>query len=139
MKDVACGSEFEYKGIVEIVSPSAQTGPISVNVTLTADTSSLTTKPFVADVFSFGAGVNNAIYRLQLEESGDNTATFEGSVEYTMLNQLNINTDATYTTLDSISSSVNIIVEQDMTDEDSPRINYNDLGAGGYGSDTKFK
>jgi hypothetical protein len=131
MKDVACGSEFEYKGIVEIVSPSAQTGPISVNVTLTADTSSLTTKPFVADVFSFGAGVNNAIYRLQLEESDVNTATFEGTVEYTMLNQLNINLDATYTTLDSISSSVNIIVEQDMTDEDSPRINYLDLGADG--------
>jgi hypothetical protein len=131
MKDVACGSEFEYKGIVEIVSPSAQTGPISVNVTLTADTSSLTTKPFVADVFSFGAGVNNAIYRLQLEESDANTATFEGTVEYTMLNQLNINLDATYTTLDSISSSVNIIVEQDMTDEDSPRINYLDLGADG--------
>jgi hypothetical protein len=131
MKDVACGSEFEYKGIVEIVSPSAQTGPISVNVTLTADTSSLTTKPFVADVFSFGAGVNNAIYRLQLEESGVNTSTFEGTVEYTMLNQLNIDADATYTTLDSISSSVNIIVEQDMTDEDSPRINYLDLGADG--------
>jgi hypothetical protein len=130
--DVACGSNFEYKGIVEIEYPASQTGKMYVNITTSdADYTALNTAPFVADVFSFGAGVNNAIYRLQLEETGDNTATFEGTVEYTMLNQLNINTDATYTTLDSISSSVNIIVEQDMTDEDSPRVNYNDLGADG--------
>jgi hypothetical protein len=129
--DVACGANFEYKGIKEIVYPASQTGMMYVNVTFTTSTSSLTNLPFVADVFSFGTGVNNAIYRLQLEESGANTGTFEGTVEYTMLNQLNINDDTTYTTLDSISNSVNIIVEQDMTDEDSPRINYNDLGADG--------
>jgi hypothetical protein len=41
-----------------------------------------------------------------------------------MLNQLNINTDATYTDLYTIDSDIDIIVEQDMTDEDSPRINF---------------
>jgi hypothetical protein len=46
-----------------------------------------------------------------------------------MLNQLNINKDATYTTLANIDSDITIIVEQDMTDEDSPRINYLDLGS----------
>jgi len=101
-----------------------------VNVTMAQDTT-IPTKAFAADVFSFGAGVNNAIYRLQLEESGVNTATFEGTVEYTMLNQLGINLDSTYTTLPTISSDITIIVEQDMTDEDSPRINYYDLGADG--------
>jgi hypothetical protein len=116
MSDVVCGAVYENKGIKKIPAPGGQSGVMSVNVTLTAD-SLIPTRAFVADVFSFGAGANNAIYRLLLEETGDNTATFEGTVEYTMLNQLNINTDATYTTLDSISSSVNIIVEQDMTDE----------------------
>jgi len=135
MTDVICGADFESKGIVEILGADAQTGPLHVNVTFSTASatspSSLDTLPFVADVFSFGAGVNNAIYRLQLEESGDNTAEFVGSVEYIMLNQLNINKDATYTTLTNIDADVTIIVEQDMTDEDSPRINYLDLGADG--------
>ena len=87
--------------------------------------------PVVADVFSFGAGVNNAIYRLLLEETDDNTAVFEGSIEYVMLNQININLDATYTDLATVSDSIDIIIEQDMTDEDSPRVNYYDLGADG--------
>ena len=84
----------------------------------------LTSLPFVADVFSYGAGVNNAIYRLLLEETGDNTGIFTGSVEYTMLTQLNINDNTLYANLATIDSDIDIIVEQDMTDEDSPRINY---------------
>jgi len=126
------------KGIVEIIPASGQTDTnnLRVEVLTTADygasdSTVMDGDPFVADVFSFGAGVNNAIYRIQLEETGDNTATFEGTVEYEMLNQLNINSDATYTSLDTIDEHVDIIVEQDMTDEDSPRINYLDLGADG--------
>ena len=54
----------------------------------------------VSDIFRFGTsgdGVsagdryNDAIYRAELEETGDNTGIFEGSMEYIMLNQLNIN------------------------------------------------
>jgi hypothetical protein len=79
---------------------------------MTQDSSTtLTTVPFVADVFSFGAGVNNAIYRILLEESGDNTATFEGTVEYHMLNQLNINSDATYTDLYFLRQTVFVIIK----------------------------
>ncbi|TAJ74937.1 MAG: hypothetical protein EPO42_14470, partial [Gallionellaceae bacterium] len=55
----------------------------------------------IVDLFRFGTSndgdsatgtdrFNDAIYRLELEESGLNTATFEGTVEYVMLNQLNI-------------------------------------------------
>jgi len=87
--------------------------------------------PFAVDVFSYGAGVNNAIYRLELSESDANSGLFEGTVEYVMLNQININLDSTYTGLSTISSDIGIIVEQDMTDEDSLRINYFDLGADG--------
>ena len=90
-----------------------------------------TNVPIFADVFSFGTGVNNAIYRILLEETGDNTATFAGTIEYEMLNQINIDLDATYTDLATLDSDVDIIIEQDMTDEDSPRVNYLDLGADG--------
>ena len=43
-----------------------------------------------------------------------------------------MNLDATYTDLATVSDSdIDIIIEQDMTDEDSPRVNYLDLGADG--------
>lgn len=129
--DIACGASGALAGLKIVTLPAIHTGALYVNVTTSADFSTISKAPFVADVFSFGAGVNNAIYRLQLEESGDNTATFEGSIEYEMLNQLNINAAATYTGLATIDSDIEIIVEQDMTDEDSPRINYLDLGADG--------
>ena len=86
---------------------------------------------FVADVFSFGDRTNNAIYRLQLEETGFNTGVFAGEIEYIMLNQLNNDQDATYSGLSTVSDEITIIVHEDLTDEDSPRINYFDLGADG--------
>jgi len=48
-----------------------------------------------------------------------------------MLNQINIDKPATYTALSTVDQDVDIIIEQDMTDEDSPRVNYYDLGADG--------
>ncbi len=98
------------------------------------------TYPIVVDLFSFGqvgdgvaAGerINNAIYRLELEESGDNTGVFEGSMEYTMLNQINVRDPGTYSGLDTISDAITMVVHNDMTDEDSVRVNYLDLGADG--------
>jgi len=98
------------------------------------------TYPFAVDVFDFGTSgdgnlaserFNNAIYRFELEETGDNTGQFEGTVEYIMLNQLNVNQTATYLGITPISDQPVIIVGEDLTDEDSPRINYLDLGADG--------
>ena len=91
----------------------------------------------VLDFFAFGFGDDgrtaNQIVRLELEETGDNTDTFIGGLEYTMLNQLNIlDASSTYTGLDSpISDEPTFIVMEDLTDEDSPRVNYLDLGADG--------
>jgi len=83
------------------------------------------------DIFTFGDRVNNAIYRLLLEETGDNTATFVGEVEFIMLNQINIYDTTTFSGLSTTSDEIEIIVHEDLTDEDSPRINYMDLGADG--------
>ncbi len=86
---------------------------------------------FYIDIFTFGDRVNNAMYRFLLEESDDNSATFEGDVEFIMLNQLNVDNASTFTGLTTTSDSITMIVHEDMTDEDSPRINYLDLGADG--------
>ena len=50
--------------------------------------------PVMADFFSFGVRdgvqVSSAIYRLELRETGKGSGIFEGSVEYVVPNQLNI-------------------------------------------------
>ena len=96
--------------------------------------------PIVFDLFSFGITDDgeaasersaNQIIRIEAEETGDNTAIFKGSLEYTMINQLNVLEASTYSGLSTIADDPDFIVFEDYTDEDSPRVNYNDLGADG--------
>ena len=123
------------KGLVQFQNgdknSSFGTGDILIEVLMDHNSTAQTSTPFYADIFSYGDRTNNAIYRLLLEETGDNTATFEGTVEYIMLNQLNVDVASTYNTLDTVSDEIDIIVHEDLTDEDSPRINYFDLGQDG--------
>ena len=44
-----------------------------------------------ADIFTFGADSNHAIYRALLEETDSASGVFEGTVEYQMLNQRTVN------------------------------------------------
>jgi len=97
-------------------------------------------RPFVADFFTFGflndgkdsnERFANQIIRLELEETGDNTATFTGSLEFIMVNQLNILDEVTYTALSPIDNEATFVVFEDLDDEESPRVNYFDLGADG--------
>jgi len=92
-----------------------------------------TVMPIVTDFFSFGFfsdgesasdRVANQIIRIEAEETGDNTGLFEGSLEYTMINQLNVLDAATYEGLSTIADDPTFIVFEDLTDEDSPRVNY---------------
>jgi hypothetical protein len=53
-----------------------------------------------------------------------------------MLNQINEDKAPTYSGLDTLSDEISIIVQEDLTDEDSPRINYLDLGADGVSTQT---
>lgn len=119
------------------------TDPIGLAITLSDDADTFAPalkEAFVADLFSFGFNNNgeeasdriaNQIVRLELEETGDNTSTFTGTLEYTMINQLNILNAATYTGLKPIDDTASFIVIEDLTDEDSPRVNYLDRGADG--------
>src|SRR3990172_2737719 len=140
----------DFQGLVDITNADlavfdsgADTLNVILNITGDGGANPLAVGNYttVVDFFNFGQsgdGVkpserfNNAIYRLELEESGDNTGTFTGSVEYLMLNQINVNQSSTYvTSIDPITDAIEIIVHEDLTDEDSPRINYLDLGADG--------
>jgi hypothetical protein len=94
----------------------------------------------VIDFFTFGytddgvqssERVANQIVRIEAEETGDNTSTFEGSLEYVMINQLNIQEPGTFADISPIANDPSFIVIEDLTDEDAPRVNYNDLGADG--------
>jgi hypothetical protein len=111
-------------------------GPLQLNFSTGKPLHASTGDTLYVDIFTFGdvAGQdrqNNAIYRLLLEETGDNTATFIGEVEFIMLNQINHELAATFSGLTTISDEITIIVHEDLTDEDSPRVNYLDLGADG--------
>ena len=74
---------------------------------------------------------NNAIYRLEVDETGANTGNYVAEVEYIMLNQLNVNATATYNATKHYDDATVIIVHNDLTDEDEVRINYLDMGADG--------
>ncbi len=90
----------------------------------------------VIDVFSFGLidgtdNVNNAIYRLELEEKSDNSSDFTGTLEYIGLNQVNILDATTYAAIQAID--VDIIL---ISDDDSVSVDYLDKDANGQ--DTLF-
>jgi hypothetical protein len=111
-----------------------------LNMDETNEILSDTVVPVVVDFFGFGffndgvlasERVDNMIVRMELEETGDNTGEFEGSLEYVMLNQLNILDIELYEDLGTVADDPWIVVIEDFTDEDSIRVDYNDLGADG--------
>ena len=96
--------------------------------------------PVILDIFSFGFKNNgeasdervaNQIIRLELEESGYDTGSLEGTLEYIMINQLNINDKSTYEGLTTIGDEVSFIVIEDMTGGDAPSVTYLDVDTNG--------
>src|SRR3989338_564025 len=139
-----------FQGLIDITRATADnfqdanTVTIDINFTFSGTRTIPANNYTVAlDLFRFGTsndgddgtGVdrfNDAIYRLEIEETGLNTGTFEGSVEYIMLNQLNANQTSTFQAIAPISNDITIVAHEDLTDEDAVRVNYNDLA--GHGS-----
>ena len=126
--------------VVQAIYNMTSNHAVGTAFTFGAVTPSGSNMPIVADFFSFGYfndgiqntdRVNNAIYRIEVEETGDNTAVFAGKLEFIMVNQLNILQASTYSGLDPIDDSVKFFVHKDLDNEEAPRVNYNDLGADG--------
>ncbi|WP_200829069.1 hypothetical protein [Nitrosopumilus zosterae] len=98
------------------------------------------TKPIVADFFSYGLKndgltktdrIANQIVRVEMEELAKDSGKFRGSLEYIMLNQLNIFDSKTYESIIPIDDEPIFLMIDEMKGNESPRINYNDLGTDG--------
>ena len=92
----------------------------------------INTQPIVFDLFSFGLendgdGINNSIYRFELEETSDNSSTFEGEFEFAFFNQLNILDDDFISSIETISDDIKFILTDRLIDEDAIFISYSDL------------
>ena len=109
--------------------------------TISAETD---TQPIAFDLFSFGQqsgkDVNNAIYRFELQETSANSATFTGTVEYAIANQLN-QFDANFiaNTIKPIDRDVKFFVNQRLIDEKGINIAYSDIAEVGLTIGTSSK
>ena len=79
---------------------------------------------FALEIFTFGADENHAIYRALLEETGDGTAVFEGTVEYVMLNQLNVDDSSIHTGITTLDDELAIILNDGYTGTSAPTVTY---------------
>ena len=88
-------------------------------------------QPIILDFFSFGLvdnnDINNSIYRFELEETTDNSSTFDGTIEYAVTNQLNILDPIFIGTITTIDDEIKFIVTDRLVDEEGISINYSDL------------
>ena len=98
----------------------------------------------IFDIFSFGQDKDSiaendpdgdvytlAVYRPLLEETTAASGVFEGTVEYIMLTQANINKASTYAELDTASSSLVIVLD----DDEGAEVRY-DEATSSYDSET---
>ena len=124
------GSLYEESGALKVLDVNAA---LKVDFTVEEDTGA-GDYYIIIDLFSFGLAdkddltstINNAIYRAELEENGDNSSEFTGTLEYIGLNQINI---VDLDTFDDIKAIGNEIVL--VSTDDSISVEYVDLDAQG--------
>lgn len=106
-------------------------------------TSETNTQPIVVDFFSFGLIgeqiINNAIYRFELEETSVNSATFTGTMEYTVTNQLNFFSPSLIKSLNTINDEIQFLVNERLIDEKGIAIKYSDVATVGTTIDVSTK
>jgi hypothetical protein len=91
------------------------------------------TQPIVFDLFSFGSKnnqlVNNAIYRAELQETSANSGIFTGTMEYTVINQLNQFDPNLIKSLSTFGSHIKFLVSTDLVDANA--IHFSVIGTQG--------
>jgi hypothetical protein len=97
-------------------------------------------QPIIFDFFSFGIVnfedndltiENNSIFRFELEETSNNSSTFDGTLEYAVANQLNILDPLIIKTLRPIDDDVKFFITDRLVDNEGISISYSDLDAVG--------
>ena len=141
--DISSSSGLIRIDDVDVVDISDESGiiflVIDFNSTGTGDKLSISNEeneqPIVFDFFSFGIvnsnDVNNSIYRFELEETSDNSSTFDGTLEYSVANQLNILDPLFIQTIQTIDDQIKFIVTDRLVDDEGIFVSYSDLDATG--------
>lgn len=90
-----------------------------------------TSQPVVFDLFSFGQRngdlVNNSIYRFELEETESNSGIFRGTLEFSVINQLNQFDPNFIRSLKTIGDEIKFLVTERLIDEKGISVSYSDL------------
>ena len=123
-------------GTVFLIIDFGTSGIITISI-------EINNQPIVFDFFSFGLqndqSINNSIYRFELEETHDDSSTFDGTFEYAVTNQLNILDPNFIQTIQTIDDEIKIIVTNRLIDEEGIRISYSDLDVTGVTTTTSTK
>jgi len=125
------------KGFDQLNATAIQSLANNVPLTVIIDFTSATLDGNYAIVMDFMryAGeegrINDAIYRYEAEETTLSSGIYTGTIEYTMLNQINIFDVTTFSGLETIGDQLEIIVHEDLTDEDAVELIYNDINKPG--------
>jgi len=145
------GDLFSPQGFIQLddadiksISSKSGTVYLVINFESTGTVSSeVDSQPIIFDFFSFGIinlnDVNNALYRFELEETSDNSAIFDGTVEYSVANQLNILDPLFIQTIHSIDDQIKFIVTDRLVDDEGISISYFDLDEVGVFTTTSTK
>jgi len=141
--DISSSSGFIRIDDSDVMDISDESGTVFLVIdfdsTGTGDSLSIssetTEQPIIFDFFSFGMvnsnDVNNAIYRFELEESSDNSSTFDGTMEYSVANQLNILDPSFIETIQTIDDQIKFLITDRLVDDEGIFISYSDLDATG--------
>ena len=132
----------------DIQSISNKSGTVYLVITFDSNgkgtvSNEVNSQPIIFDFFSFGIvnsnDVNNSIYRFELEETSNNSSTFDGTVEYSIANQLNIFDPLYYQTIQPIDDQIKFIVTDRLVDKEGISISYSDLDKVGVFTTTTTK
>jgi len=152
--DISSGKEFVEIDDADVTAINMVSSSSSVFLEINFDSSNdstsvgtisseIDTQPIVVDFFSFGLitnqEVNNAIYRLELEETTDNSGVFTGTIEYTVTNQLNFFDPGFIKTLQTINDEIKFLVNDRLIDEEGIAIKYSDIATAGTNIDVSTK
>ncbi|MCH7876731.1 MAG: peptidase [Thaumarchaeota archaeon] len=150
---IASGDLSSPKGFVQlddadIKSISGKSGTVYLVINFESTgtgtiSSEVDSQPIIFDFFSFGIinsnNVNNALYRFELEETSDNSAIFDGTLEYSVANQLNILDSKFIQTIHPIDDQIKFIVTDRLVDGEGISVSYFDLDEVGVFTTTSTK
>ncbi len=147
------GALSSPKGFIQldnsvIQSISGKSGTVYLVITFDSNgkgtiSSEVNSQPIIFDFFSFGIvnsnDVNNAIYRFELEETSDNSSIFDGTIEYSFANQLNIFDPLFIQTIQPIDDQIKFILLDRLVGDKGISVSYSDLDKVGVFTTTSTK